>query len=136
METTTFETAKVGDRVWSITNGWGKVIRIDHGFDYPLIVKNDVGWCNSYTFCGYFIKAHAMQILFWDEVKIEAPQKPLPELEVDTKVLVWKNPNEKHKRHFSHFKNGTIYTFDSGATSFSKLHENSITPWSYWELAE
>lgn len=66
----------------------------------------------------------------------EAPQKPLPVLEVDAKVLVWADPSKKHRRHFSHFNGDRICTFDSGATSFSMLHRNSITSWPYWELVD
>lgn len=67
----------------------------------------------------------------------EVPQKSLPDLEVDTKVLVWTDPSKKYRRHFSHFsRDGHINTYDSGATSFSKLHRNSITCWPHWELVE
>ena len=66
----------------------------------------------------------------------EAPTKPLPDLEVDAKVLVWNDTHEKNRRHFSHFSNGRIYTFDNGTTSFTRLHAKSMTGWPYWELAE
>ena len=74
--TTTFETAKVGDRVWSIKEGWGKVYRIDDDPNYPLVVKYDGGEYDTFTFGGYVLKADRKQTLFWDEVKIEAPVKP------------------------------------------------------------
>lgn len=134
--TTTFETAKIGDRVWSIPKGWGKIINIAHSSSYPLIVSHDSGGFDTFTIDGYFCSNSAMRSLFWDEVKIEAPHKPLPDLPVDTKVLVWSDPSKKHRRHFSHFRDGYINTFDAGATSFSKLHKNSTTCWPYWELAE
>lgn len=70
------------------------------------------------------------------EKSAEVTQKSLPDLEVDAKVLVWTDPSKKYRRHFSHFSDGHIYTFDSGATSFSKLHRNSISCWPHWELAE
>lgn len=134
--TTTFETAKVGDRVWSIRSGWGKISGIDDTADYPLTIKYDSIGYDTFTFEGYSLKTHAVQSLFWDEVVIEAPEKPMPNLKVDTKVLVWsRDGEEKKKRYFSHFENGIIRTFHNGWTSWTS--ENSHTSkWDYWELAE
>ena len=136
MSITTFETSEVGDRVWSITKGWGEINRIDKRSEYPLYVKYDSTGYDTFTFGGYLLASYVMRSLFWDEVKIEAPHKPAPDLEVDTKVLVWNNPNRKHRRHFSHFSNGQIYAFDLRSTSFTRLNEGSVTGWDYWELAE
>lgn len=134
--TTTFETARIGDKVWSLWSGWGEVIEIERSESYPIYVSFPNGEYESFTLDGLFSEDDIQQTLFWDEVKIVAPQKPLPDLEVDAKVLVWTDPLKKHRRHFSHFNGDRINTFDSGATSFSKLHRNSITSWPYWELAE
>lgn len=60
--TTTFETAKPGDRVWSIRNGWGEIHDADESGAYPISVYYSV---------------------YWDEVEIEAPQKPLSDLELE-----------------------------------------------------
>ena len=137
MQTTTFETAKVGDRVWSIEFGWGEILSLGESETYPVKVfwKNQA-W-ESYTLEGKQLARHVCRTLFWDEVKIDAPHKPLPKLEVDAKVLVWTDPSMKQRRHFSHFsKDGRIWTFDAGATSFTKLHRNSTTAWLYWEPVE
>ena len=138
--TTTFETARVGDRVWSIEHGWGVVKRLERMFTNPMLVEFSGEVYVTYKLDGAQHSRHSQcrtQTLFWDEVKFEAPQKPLPDLEVDTKVLVWgDNNNIKHRRHFSHFRDGRIWTFDSGSTSFTKLHRNYVTGWPHWELAE
>ena len=137
METTTFETAKVGDRVWSLRLGWGEIISTSHCLNFPIQVKFS-GSNATFTTDGRE-SLRMPRVLFWDEVVIEAPTKPLPDLEVDAKVLVWTDPNEKNRRHFSHFSNGRIYTFDNGRTSFTRLHAKSMTSmtgWPYWELAE
>ena len=133
----TFSDAKVGDRVWSLTEGWGVIInRYAPHAQYPLVVKFGGEHLRRYTLWGLLNFNDRNPTLFWDEVVIEAPTKPLPELEVDAKVLVWNDPKQKHKRHFSHFRDGVIWTFDAGHTSFTRLHKNSMTHWLYWELAE
>ena len=134
--TTTFETARVGDKVWCMHTGWGEIIDTWASVSYPIAVYFPNEIRKLYTTGGYYVDDDVSQTLFWDVVKVVAPQKPLPNLEVDTKVIVWTNPYKKQKRHFSHFVDGRIWTFDNGSTSFSKLHTNSVTGWPHWELAE
>ena len=67
------------------------------------------------------------------EVIITATSKPLPKLEVDTKVLVWDSLDRVLKRYFSHFDEyGNINVFANGTTSWNY---NITVPYSYWELA-
>ena len=137
MQTTTFETARIGDKVWGIRSGWGEIRATDNLGTYPIAVYFLNGTFEAYTASGLCDEEDVAQTLFWDEVKIDAPHKPLPKLEVDAKVLVWTDPSMKQRRHFSHFsKDGRIWTFDAGATSFTMLHRNSTTAWLYWELVE
>ena len=129
---TTFETAKVGDRVWCLyCNKWFTITNIRKEDAYPI--KTEI---NSYTLDGR-LNTHSIRTLFWDEVIITPPEKPLPKLEVDTKVLVWdRHYNTKERRYFSHFeKNGKIATFSQGRTSWSMDNTPSIV-WNYWELAK
>lgn len=135
MTTTTFETAKVGDRVWSLTEGWGVIKnRYAPHTQYPLDVGFEGGHRRRYTLWGLLNFNDLNPTLFWDEVKVEIPEKPLPQLEVDTKVWVWigKEVN-KIKRHFSHFENGELHTFDHGKTSWTG---ETTTAWNNWELVE
>jgi hypothetical protein len=130
-----FEDAKVGDRVWSMQSGWGEVVENIPLADYGVSVKFDNNAYGSYSVCGRFQKSDLMPTLFWNEVKFEIPKKPLPDLEVDTKVLVWDRCSDhKYKRYFSHFdKDGTIYCFENGRTSWT---EKDTTFWENWEIAE
>ena len=134
--TTTFETAQVGDRVWGLNYGWAIVSHIDLGSKYPIVV-NFSGRIGSFTYDGKNTEIQLTQSLFWDEVTITPPEKPLPKLEVDTKVLVWDYPDEEPTRgHFSHFeKNGQIATFSLGRTSWS-IENNPVMVWEHWELAK
>ena len=129
---TTFEDAKVGDKVWCLYyNKWFTITNIRKEDAYPI--KTEI---NSYTLDGR-LNTHSIRMLFWDEVIIIPPEKPLPKLEVDTKVLVWdRHYNTKERRYFSHFeKNGKIATFSQGRTSWSMDNTPSIV-WNYWELAK
>jgi hypothetical protein len=74
--TTTFETAKVGDRVFSHTFGWGTICVIDKDNNYPIQVLFDDN-SDSFTTEGFYYKDKPTQCLFWDECTIEAPAKPL-----------------------------------------------------------
>ena len=126
---TTFETAKVGDKVWCLYyNKWFTITNIRKEDDYPI--KTEI---NSYTLDGR-LNTHSIRTLFWDEVTITPPPKPLPKLEVDTKVLVWNSLEAEHiKRYFSHFDEyGNINVFANGTTSWNY---NITVPYSYWELA-
>jgi len=70
-----------------------------------------------------------------DKIEIKAPPKPVPELEVDTKVVVWNKDGHKVCRHFSHFgKDGVLHAFVDGRTSFTGF--NNTTPWDNWKLSE
>ena len=118
---TTFEDVKVGDQMWSVEFGWGEAVSRDI-VSQCFTVEFSSDEFETYCFKGARKRPlrEKMQALFWDEVVIEAPTKPLPELEVDAKVLVWNDPKQKHKRHFSHFRDGVIWTFDAGRTSFTR----------------
>ena len=127
---TTFEDAKVGDKVWCLYyNKWFTITNIRKEDAYPI--KTEI---NSYTLDGR-LNTHSIRTLFWDEIVITPPEKPLPKLEVDTKVLVWdRHYNTKERRYFSHFeKNGKIVTFAEGRTSWSQ-GDKSVVDWEYWEL--
>jgi hypothetical protein len=79
MTTTTFETARVGDKVFSHTFGWGEIVRISVLAIRPIFVsffRNDES--EFYTLEGYCYPDLQVQSLFWDEAKIDAPTKPVP----------------------------------------------------------
>lgn len=131
--TTTLEDAKVGDKVWDTRKGWGVVDEIRYSNEYPILVNFGYD-CESYTLDGYYFEDDVSPSLFWDEIVIEAPPKPLPDLPVDAKVLVWLDGSrDKYRRHFSHFENGGCHTFCGGHTSWTG---GTTTAWDNWELAE
>jgi len=77
MSETTFESAKVGDWVWSSTQGWGSVIDNHDGTTYPIRVSfNNGNIITTFTTNGMRVESDKYPTLFWDEVKITAPSKP------------------------------------------------------------
>jgi hypothetical protein len=79
MSITTFEDAQVGDKVYSVAFGWGEVICTDGFEHYPLGVqfKNNVIDTHYFTLDGCYYTDNPIQSLFWDEVHIKAPVKPV-----------------------------------------------------------
>lgn len=132
--TTTFETAKIGDKVWCSKLGWGEIRNTSRSESYPLYVRFQSGNYEAYTLDGFFDKDDVSRSLFWDEVKFEAPKKPLPNLEVDAKVIVWNSTTIRLNRHFSHFSPlGNIVCFVNGMSSWTSEHTSE---WDNWELVE
>ena len=130
--TTTFETAQVGDRVYHYKYGWATITNIKKESNYPIIINYDF----SFTYEGFLDKSDKNQSLFWDEVTITPPSKPLPKLEVDTKVIVWHSEaGLPQKRHFSHFddNNNNIHVFVQGGTSWSS---STTIGYRNWKLAK
>ena len=129
---TTFEDAKVGDKVYHYRYGWSTITNIKKESYYPIIIDYDF----SFTYEGFTDKSDKNRTLFWDEVVITPPPKPLPRLDVDTKVLVWNFEEDKYKikGHFSHFnKYGSMFIFANGTTSWSS---STTIGYNYWELAK
>lgn len=121
-----FKKAKKGDKVWSIKFGWGTIAYISEHAACPI----GVDFKDSYRLCyctdGRCSQTDVLPSIFWNEFLIpdEAFKKPLPKLEVDTKVLVWYDNNgvisTKLPRHFHNFtEDGKIRVFQDGRTSFT-----------------
>jgi hypothetical protein len=70
-----FENAQVGDRVWSIRYGWGTINIIKDRKIY--VVFDHLNRPRIFTSQGKFYDDDLNPTLFWDEVKIDIPQKPI-----------------------------------------------------------
>jgi len=130
-----FEDVKKGDKVWSFVYGWGVVEDIrKKKLQITVKFKNER---DTFTLDGKMYKTDMYQTLFWDEVKFDIPKKPLPDLAIDTKVLVWDLEGVvMYKRYFKKFNNdGKIVCFEDGKTSWSSPKNKEVS-WSYWELSE
>lgn len=72
-----------GDRVWSVTQGWGTVkdVRSPDATDYPLrvIFDNTMTASTTFTLDGIqFLRRNEKPALFWNEIKFDKPIKPCP----------------------------------------------------------
>lgn len=135
-----FRRAKVGDRVWSYLDGWGTIIDTSfgqEGYSFPIRVQYSDSDTECYTTCGKLYNRNINPTLFWDEIKFDIPDKPLPELEVDTKVLVWNNGESKYRGHFYSFtEDGRIRAWSNSTSSFTANSDDCYTLWPNWELYE
>ena len=128
-----FADIKVGDKVWDIRRGWGVVSMIIQQSTYPIEVDFESGH-DIYSRDGYYTLEDINPSLFWDEIEVKAPPKPLPDLAVDTKVFVWDSLGTKLCRHFSHFDDdGVLHVFVEGRTSFTG--SGATSSWSCWKIA-
>ena len=130
-----FSNAKAGDRVWSFVDGFGEVVWNALTSPYSVRVRFCGGAKISFTKQGKACPNDLHPTLFWDEIVFEVPKKPLPKLEVDTKVLVWDvdKPKNKLVRYFCSFDaSGRVVVFQHGTTSFSCEGYTEI--WSEWEV--
>jgi hypothetical protein len=78
MKTTTFENAKPGDRVWDIRKGWGIIKELNPHSTYPITVNFDLDKNGgaTYTVKGKSFMSDVNQSLFWNKIKIKAPEQP------------------------------------------------------------
>jgi hypothetical protein len=139
MDNTKFENATAGDRVYNFPRGWGTIISVQYkyfsdGIQYPIKVQFDhKDRISHYTVEGR--RYSNVQELFWDEVSIEAPIKPLPELEVDTKLLVWNDDDDiLYRRHFAYFKDGKAYCYSNGKTSWTAYSDEHVSEWDNYRV--
>lgn len=79
------EPPEVGDRVWCLLRGWGKVIKLEPGFFDSITVlfgEHEYAYRSEGLpkLSGVF---QQVRTLYWDEIKITPPPKP------KKKVKVW-----------------------------------------------
>ena len=133
---TTFENVNLLDRVFNVGLGWGRVTDIYFvafkGISHFTVqfASGKVNYLPSgvvSTGCGVAVN----QTLFWDEVKIVAPVKPIPVPPKDTLVRV---NNDRLRYTTGQSKNGEIETYDHGANS--KTSNGIASYWKNWEVVE
>ena len=113
---TTFENAQVGDKVWSFFYGWGVIDKIKAS-EYPICVDFDSDVAH-YTFGGSLYKDDP-QSLFWDEIDMTPPPRPVRKVKVPVEVWAniylrpWKNAKNKDSQAFR------VYDTKEAADTFS-----------------
>lgn len=88
--------------------------------------------CNKCKFCGGNCEEMRMR---WIEQEYEEPPVDWTKVPVDTPILVKDTEDDDWmNRYFAEYKNGTVYAWCAGATSWSG--KNSKSDWQYAKLAE
>lgn len=73
----------------------------------------------------------------WSEQEYVEPPVDWSKVPVDTKVFVRDSDSESwYLRYFARFKNGGIFTWTNGTTSFSAKGFDDVTLWRQGKLAE
>lgn len=76
-------------------------------------------------------------ILKWLLSEYKKPEVDWSKVKVDTPILVRNTEKEEwQKRHFARFKNGKVYAWYDGLTSWSTAGEDDVNSWKYAKLAE
>ena len=96
-------------------------------FVQPYILKQD-------DCCGMGCGQCNMLSIMWLLEDYEEPETDWSKIEVDTPVLVKDKENEEwKKRHFAKYKNGNVYAWSNGLTSWTAYDK---VVWKYAKLAE
>lgn len=73
----------------------------------------------------------------WLFSEYEEPEIDWSKVKVDTPILVKRSKEaEWERRYFARFKNGEVYAFPGGVTSWTMDDEEAICSWEYAKLAE
>ena len=73
----------------------------------------------------------------WLFSEYKEPEVDWSKVKVDTPILVRNTEKEEwQKRHFARFKNGKVYAWYDGLTSWSTAGEDDVNFWKYAKLAE
>ena len=100
---------KVGDRVFSyLLQAWGEVIRIDSIANCAVVVYFPEYGKEEFTLDGNRSPNDNAPDLFFDEVSIEPPKKPLEDKDI---VLCWNNGcNFERRYRFYDAENNCAFT--------------------------
>jgi hypothetical protein len=109
---------KVGDKIWTIQDGWIEVTSIERDVNYQILTHG-----NSYTIDGKILKHHKYPTAF-----LEYPFKEQP-IEKDTPVWFRDSKGESWSvGYYSHFEDGQHFVFDYSKKS------TATDEVSYWKI--
>lgn len=146
-----FQNVKEGDKVYCRINGNGVIVDIEKNTKmlYPISVQfNDC--TEDYTLEGKLYDDHVEAILFYrddtSDYLTERPFNPYENWKEDDKIYVTNDScvynsrkvTTKHayKRYFAEIKEGRVYCFPDGTTSWSNVGIG-LTQWDYaWKEGE
>ena len=102
-------------------------------FVLPRVLKSSDCLNNSDLQCS---SCHMKQML-WLLEEYEEPETDWSKVKVDTPILVKDMEYENwRRRYFAAYKDGEVYAWVNGKTSWSAVDDKEAISWSYVELAE
>ena len=131
-----FSKARVGDEIFSMRDGVVRIVEIDSSHaTYPIRVEYGSCLAPDTRWITVDGKQHAndrMPTYFWSKPEVIIPPRPLPELEVDTPVLVRDAEDYSWiSAHFAGWEGSRIQTWGGGRTSHTTEVKHS---WDQWKL--
>jgi hypothetical protein len=105
----------VNKGVWELKNGFST-----EEFDF----YRDGEPLTEIYFSSQLIRVRFKEVVDWSKVP------------VDTKVLVSNDGKEWSRRHFAEYKDGKVYCFNSGVTSFTVKESYFLNEKASWDYAK
>lgn len=75
-------------------------------------------------------------IIKWLVAEYKEPEVDWESIEINTPILVSNNGEDWYKRHFAEYKDGKVWAWDSGGTSWSVSNKYQCHHWSFTKLSE
>lgn len=110
-------------------------------FNKLAVIEEQPRICNTGILCDECLLNNknefcSNEALNWLFAEYEEPKVDWSKVKVDTPILVRDDEDgEWQKRHFARFKNGKVYAWHDGLTSWSAIGEFERS-WKYAKLAE
>lgn len=114
-----FKNLKVGDKVWTIQTGYGKVTSINDTINYPILVE---GWA-SYNLDGKFGCRDAHESLYLTD--------PFENCKQGKWMLVSFDEQTWYKRFVTEEKDGFYVAWDRAQTDEELIYTGTLSNWKY-----
>ena len=103
-----------------------RIYKVEKSFTGLLALKNveSYGYIESEMHIFDIVNGEFEEVMDWSKVP------------VDTKVLVSNDGKEWSRRHFAEYKDGKVYCFNSGVTSFTVKESYFLNEKASWEYAK
>ena len=103
-----------------------RIYKVEKSFTGLLSLKNveSYGYIESEMHIFDIVNGEFEEVMDWSKVP------------VDTKVLVSNDGKEWNRRHFAEYKDGKVYCFNSGVTSFTVKESYFLNEKASWEYVK
>ena len=112
-------------KIWELEEGKEYVSSLSDGETKYQLIDGDLYYMNpSIDYGNYMISGMEYNCAKDVDFTLYTPPTDWSKVEVDTKVLVRDYDNSEWiPRHFAQYKNGRVYTWNNGHTSFTRRDE-------------